>query len=322
MFEFILGALDRIIKISTWGCMGYAHGGLEWIQTVIIFNSKALGLVPPEVRSSKNSHSTASNRNQNTMSTEIRPEVEMQFRRKAEVVVFDKDGTLIDFHSMWVKWAHDLLDSLDILNVVNPDQILKFASAIGFDRSSSKVDKRSPICCSPMCKIEAICLQSLEESMSRDEAKSAMANIWKMPNPLETAKPLTDLPVLFNLIKNDLGMKIAVCTTDNLDITLKTLELLKVLHMVDYVVGGDDPTLAPKPSPEQIRHICSKLGVCPTKSIMVGDTITDMRMGRAAGVYLNIGIRNGAGTVSDLSEHADFILPSMNNLGGILHKFA
>ena len=40
----------------------------------------------------------------------IQASVEPNSKRKASVVIFDKDGTLLCFHSMWTPWAKQLVD--------------------------------------------------------------------------------------------------------------------------------------------------------------------------------------------------------------------
>ncbi|KAJ8524854.1 hypothetical protein ON010_g16263 [Phytophthora cinnamomi] len=58
--------------------------------------------------------------------------------------------------------------------------------------------------------------------------------------------------------------------------------------MVDALACGDDG-LPAKPAGEQIWTICQQLGVEPRNTIMVGDTSTDMLLGKNAGCGLSIG---------------------------------
>jgi phosphoglycolate phosphatase len=44
---------------------------------------------------------------------------------------------------------------------------------------------------------------------------------------------------------------------------------------------------------------------------MIGDTLADVRMGRAAGAGLVIGVRSGVGAPAALGAEADLVLPSV-----------
>ncbi|GBG33357.1 N-acylneuraminate-9-phosphatase [Hondaea fermentalgiana] len=240
-----------------------------------------------------------------------------------DLVIFDKDGTLIDFKFMWGRWAEKLCARLEDQGHLNREAMQLFTEALGYNRTEGTVHNRSPICCSPMHNIEEICVEFVSSHMGsnrRDEAVEAIRKAWHMPNPETDTRALTDLHDLFSFLRKERGSKIAVCTTDDRDVTETTLAWLKVDHLVDQVVCGDDAHLPPKPNPEQIFHICDRLGVEPRNTVMVGDTITDMSMGHAAQVGLRIGIPNGAGSLEDLSQHADFILPSMNNFKRVFQQ--
>jgi phosphoglycolate phosphatase len=47
---------------------------------------------------------------------------------------------------------------------------------------------------------------------------------------------------------------------------------------------------------------------------VVGDNVDDLRMGRAAGVGLVIGVLSGVSAASMLTPPADLLLPSVENL--------
>jgi len=56
------------------------------------------------------------------------------------------------------------------------------------------------------------------------------------------------------------------------------------MHLIDYTLCGDDIDARPKPDPLNIIHVCNSLNVSPEHTVMVGDTIGDLKMGRDAGV--------------------------------------
>jgi phosphoglycolate phosphatase len=237
-----------------------------------------------------------------------------------ELVVFDKDGTLIDFKFMWGKWGHAIVDKMEQGGHLDKIGTQRLEDALGYSRLSRKVASTSALCCTPMHEIEDICINVVasHRNLSNTDAHEIVKQVWHMPDVRVDTRALTDLPALFSMLRDELGLKIAVCTTDNRHETLETLKMLKCLHLVDIVLCGDEKHVKPKPSAEQLEHICSKLNVCPSKTIMVGDTVTDMKMARNAKVGLSIAIPNGAGATEDLMNHGDIILPDMNNAAKLI----
>ena len=102
-------------------------------------------------------------------------------------------------------------------------------------------------------------------------------------------------------------LQIAICTSDSREGTHEFLEKMKLDSYVDMIVCGDDPDGKPKPNPHNCLHICKKLNVSPTDTIMVGDTPADTLMGQQAQLGLTVGVLTGVGGLHDLRD-ADVIL--------------
>jgi phosphoglycolate phosphatase len=51
--------------------------------------------------------------------------------------------------------------------------------------------------------------------------------------------------------------------------------------------------------------------VSPARTLVVGDSVVDLLMGRAAGVALTMGVLSGSGTAQTLARHADILLPTV-----------
>ena len=237
------------------------------------------------------------------------------------LVVFDKDGTLIDFQMMWGSWTEQFAWRLEMAS----KQPLREAlfDALGYDYIRRRVHSGGALCCTPMRDLRILGENVLKDSalkFSQKEAEDLVTSIWQMPDPVTTARPLADLPKLFSTLRA-MNMKIAVCTTDDHGAAVNTLKALKVEHLVDIVVGGDDP-IPSKPSPEQLYHICFQCGVAPQDTIMVGDTSTDMKLGLAAGAGLSVGVLDGASSIPDLAQHADVLIPSVAKMPKIVFQWS
>ncbi len=230
---------------------------------------------------------------------------------KAKLIIFDKDGTLIDFNAMWGGWIIELARHLEAASYVSiAPQLFR---AVGFDPATGAVAPAGPLAIATMAEIRALAGEVLRAAgLTPPSATAALQAGWYMPDPVALARPLADLPALFGALRAR-GLRIAVATTDDRAPTLATLEALGVAPLVDALACGDDGRPI-KPAPDAILALCRELGVSPAQAAMVGDTAADLRMGRAAGVGLSIGVLSGVGSAEMLAPLADVLLPSVAGL--------
>ena len=227
-----------------------------------------------------------------------------------DVVIFDKDGTLIDFHAMWGGWARGLGDRLDAV-IRRPVSLDVFAT-IGFDPTSGRIAPGGPLATATMAGIEETVARVLRRwCPSIAAARRATAAAWSIPDPVALAVPLADLPAIFGRLRAD-GRRTAVVTTDDRAPTDATLRLLGVRDEVGAMVCGDDG-FAMKPEPDPVFAVCQAFRSHPSRVIVIGDTPADIAMGRAAGAGHVIGVRSGLGSDADLAD-ADTIIDSIGNL--------
>jgi phosphoglycolate phosphatase len=106
-----------------------------------------------------------------------------------------------------------------------------------------------------------------------------------------------------------------VATSDDRVPTERTLAALGVAGLVDATVCADDG-IPVKPDPAMLLHLCATVGAAPARTAMVGDSVADLRMGRAAGTGLCIGVLSGTSTEAELTPWADLVLPSIGALLG------
>ena len=234
--------------------------------------------------------------------------LQTQISATLKLIVFDKDGTLIDFNAMWGDWITDLARHLEAAAYISiAPQLFQ---ALGFDPATGAVAPGGPLAVSTMTEIRALAEEVLRAAgLSPASAAAATQSGWYIPDPVALARPLADLPALFGALRAR-GLRIAVATTDDRAPTLATLAALGVAPLVDALACGDDGRPI-KPAPDTILALCQELGVAPAQAAMVGDTVADLRMGRAASVGLNIGVLSGVGAAELLAPLADVLLPSV-----------
>lgn len=227
------------------------------------------------------------------------------------LVIFDKDGTLIDFNFMWAKWATDLVERFVAATGIPPSESLY--QTLGYDRTHDKVIAGSPLAANTMTDLRNL-MEDLarEGGLSVQDADRAVEQAWFVPDPVELARPLADLPRLFSELRFR-NILTAVATSDDRASTMATLRALKLASLVNAIVTADDG-LPNKPEADMLLHLCRELNVTPAKAIMVGDSLADMGAARAAKLGLSVGVLSGVSSREHLEGHADVILENVGEL--------
>ena len=227
------------------------------------------------------------------------------------LIIFDKDGTLIDINTMWGGWITDLSHRLEAatgLAIARP-----LFKTMAFDPDSGTIAPAGPLSIAPLAEQRQLIKGVLRQAgLSAAESEAALASAWHLPDPVILAKPLADLATLFEVLRAH-QLKIAIATSDDRLPTQATLAGLGLAGLVDALICADDG-LPLKPAPDMVLSICGQLDIPPAKAVMVGDNVDDLRMGRAAGVGFVVGVLSGVSSAVDLEPYADLLVPSVDSL--------
>ncbi|HZG65347.1 MAG TPA: HAD family hydrolase [Herpetosiphonaceae bacterium] len=228
---------------------------------------------------------------------------------EAELIIFDKDGTLVDLHAPWGEWAESVAGSLAAL--IPPEL---FLPRLGWSMKDRRIAPETPLAVASVAAVQAVIATWLYEAgLGWTEAMST-ATQATMQAETRPAPPICALAPLFETLTAH-GLKLAVVTTDDRAGVERDLGPLGVLSYLDVIVGGD-AGVATKPAPDMMLAACAAAEVTPACTIMVGDSVADMWMGRAAGAALVVGVLSGASPETVLAPHADVLLPSVAGLLG------
>jgi phosphoglycolate phosphatase len=126
---------------------------------------------------------------------------------------------------------------------------------------------------------------------------------------LDTTKPFPGvLETLSSITK-----KKAVVTNKLSAMAERVVAGLGIADMIDFIVGADTAR-SMKPNPEPIIFALKQFGIEPSRTVMVGDTIDDIKAAKAAGV-IPCGVTYGFGTRQDLADAgAEIIIENISEL--------
>jgi phosphoglycolate phosphatase len=228
-----------------------------------------------------------------------------------DLVVFDKDGTLIEFDRMWRDWVADLGANLSA--ATGRPLVDQLFGLMGVDPVSGLIYPHGLLAATPMARLRELVVEALDdEGVAPEAAEAAVARSWHPPDPVALATPVTDLAALLDRLEMR-GIRAAVATADDRGPTERTLAALGIADRFEVLACADDghPN---KPFPDPVLHIAAALEVALDRILVVGDAPADMRMGRAAGAARVVGVLTGVGDEAILAPLADLILPSIADL--------
>jgi phosphoglycolate phosphatase len=127
--------------------------------------------------------------------------------------------------------------------------------------------------------------------------------------------PAVDLQPFLAELK-DMGLHLGVATNDAIEPALAHLEEAGVVGAFDFIAGYDSG-YGGKPGPGQLHAFCEATGLAARDCAMVGDSLTDLEAGRAAGM-IRVGVLTGMADHADLAPFADVVLPNIGDLPGWL----
>lgn len=235
----------------------------------------------------------------------------------ADLIAFDKDGTLFDFGT---SLRAPFLAGVERLaaNYAGRSSVrAELYRTLGYNSATGKFDARGPFATSTNVAIGYALVTVLFQHSSPEQDWSACEQlVGEEFGPLfegsRHLKATTSLEALFSSLHSS-GVKVAVISNDDARHTESALACFDIAPYVDFVAGGDGP-YRHKPAPDALLAAAERLNVAPSRIAVVGDAVTDLEMGRAAGAGLRVGVLTGASSCEELAQSADLVLTSIDEI--------
>jgi phosphoglycolate phosphatase len=229
-------------------------------------------------------------------------------------ILFDKDGTLIDFGETWGPTTYAVMHAL-----AKGDRaaLLRQAEMLHFSLETKRFLLTSPLIAGSSAQYGGL----WGEALGRDDHETLKREIDAL-TAVESLKYLSPIGQPRNVLSalKARGLRLGIATNDSEASARRQINALEIGDLLDFVAGYDSGH-GGKPDPGMIHAFARQLGVAPSEVAMVGDTLHDLRAARAAGA-LAVAVLTGPATVADLADEADHVLADISELMDLVEKLA
>jgi phosphoglycolate phosphatase len=214
-----------------------------------------------------------------------------------KMVIFDKDGTLIDVHHYWCSMiefrANRLVKSIDTDK--KEELYESLVEAMGIDFVSKKMKASGPVGIKPRGFIVEVALEVMQNyhaSYTREAVEEIFKRVDEYSETVlkSIVKFLPEVKEVLTAL-NDEGILISIATTD---LTKRASLAMSALEITEYftdIVGADLVEQA-KPSADLVEYLLAKHGLAKEEVIVVGDSMADLGMAQNASCAF-VGVKTG-----------------------------
>ncbi|KAA0972084.1 HAD family hydrolase [Aureimonas fodinaquatilis] len=221
-------------------------------------------------------------------------------------ILFDKDGTLLDFDATWAPATHAVLEEL---SAGQTKLFEAMAAACGLNLNTMQFLPGSPIIAGDTADYAPVWADLLACPFDTDF--EMRINALYRSASLLSLKGYDDVaPAIATLAKA--GYQIGMATNDAESTARAHLRALGVEEQFSFVAGYDSGYGA-KPAPGMVLAFADFLGVKPEQIALIGDSTHDMDAARAAGAHA-IGIARTPAARDALNGHTDITVTDLQGL--------
>lgn len=233
---------------------------------------------------------------------------------KISAILFDKDGTLLDFDATFGPATAMVLQDLA---GGSRQQLTAMAEAVGFDTVTCAFAPGSMLVSESLAVIADRLFPHAAENST--EALNRRIDELYEKHSLDTLTAFSCLDATLNHLQ-DMELPLGVATNDSYRTAKAHLGRLDVLAHFCFIAGYDSGH-GEKPDPGMVLAFAEHLKLPPNEILMVGDSRHDCEAARAAGA-IAVAVTGANGQNAQLTKFADHVMPDISTLPELVRNLS
>ncbi len=229
-------------------------------------------------------------------------------------LLFDKDGTLVDFDLTWGRAGHDVMMALGGGDAAT---VARLAEAMHYSVADRRFAPTSPLIAGApdtYVHLWAAALGRVGDPTMLDDLDAAFTNAT-----LRALAPIGEPEAVLLALKGR-GLRLGLATNDGEASARRQLAALGLdAHMA--FIAGYDTGHGGKPDPGMVLAFAASLKVAPSQVAMVGDSHLDLLAARAAGAVA-VAVLTGPAQRHELEPFADHVIAGIEDLPSLVDRLA
>jgi phosphoglycolate phosphatase len=234
-----------------------------------------------------------------------------------KAILFDKDGTLIDFDATWGPAAYEVMRTLAQGDAAKLDALMEVSHYVEAER---RFEPSSPLIAGSSASYGPLWAAALGRPPGSDlyDEMDDLFRFWG----LETLAPIGEPAAIASDLKAR-GLKLGIATNDAERSARAQATALGLDPYLDYVAGYDSG-YGGKPHPGMVLAFAEACACRPDEVAVIGDSLHDLHAARAAGAA-GFAVLTGptrAAARAELEPHADRVIDSIADLPALVDRLA
>lgn len=225
-------------------------------------------------------------------------------------ILFDKDGTLIDFDRTWGPAAFEVMREM----AEGDERVFaRLAEVNEFVIDERRFLRSSPLVAGSSASYGHLWAKALgrEDGPALHREMNTRFRHWGEKTLAPIGEPRAVLQALA-----DLGFKLGIATNDAEASALVQAERMGLMPHLAFVAGYDSGH-GGKPEPGMVVAFARAIGAAPGEVALVGDSTHDLHAARAAGAVA-VAVLTGPAPREELAPFADHVVDSIADLPALL----
>jgi phosphoglycolate phosphatase len=232
-------------------------------------------------------------------------------------ILFDKDGTLIDFDATWGPAAYEVMRVLAGGDEAALAELMRVSEYVLEER---RFLPTSPLVAGSSAHYGPLWAQALRRPPSADLYREmdelfgrfGLRSLSPIGRPADLAQTLVRR-----------GLRLGIATNDAEASARAQAEALGLTAHLEFIAGYDSG-FGGKPHPGMVTAFAAQCAVRPDEVALIGDTLHDLEAARAAGAVSVCVLTGPLGLAArtQLEPHADHVIGSIDELPALLDSLA